>query len=578
VAKDIATMSPGQIDDVVSRIGVSISGDHHPVWHSPRMKPPHNLIGRFHSGTPALQPRRQDVLPDDLLREASRRLGVMSLIAGALWFLGTVLGHLAYYEMYSGDPRWLRFEFPDGISLMCVIVSVALFVYLGKTSKSPASILDLGLLYLVFNALCIGLSTHWEPLPEGFRPFPMITWVGAAILMFAAIIPSSPGKMFLAAFMAASMNPISMLLAKARGIDLGPLSNVVIMHYPDFLLVGVGVVISMVVTRLGQQVTRAREMGSYQLGELLGTGGMGEVYRATHRMLARPAAIKLIRPEVLGSPNSESTHLTIQRFKREAEVAANLRSPHTIELYDFGVMEDSTLYYVMELLVGMDLETLVRKNGPLPADRVVFILCQVCESLEEAHQSGLVHRDIKPANIHIGRLGLQQDFVKVLDFGLVKSFEKQSTAYSLATAVGMTPGTPAYMAPELTRGEPVDGRADIYALGCVAYFLLTAQLVFDGANPLDMIMKHYMEEPIRPSRRAKLLVPAALEDVVLSCLAKDPQERPQTAATLARSLNDVPIQRWGQEQAKRWWASETEPVTRAAVTSHPAAANGRQRA
>jgi serine/threonine-protein kinase len=379
--------------------------------------------------------------------------------------------------------------------------------------------------------------------------------------MFAAIIPSSPGRMFVAAFVAASMNPISMLIARARGMDLGPLSDVLVMHYSDYLLVGVAVVISLVLTRLGQQVIRAREMGSYQLGDLLGTGGMGEVYRATHRMLARPAAIKLIRPEMLGAPDSESTQLTVQRFKREAEVAANLRSPHTIELYDFGVTEASTLYYVMELLVGMDLETLVRDNGPLPADRVVFITCQVCESLEEAHRSGLVHRDIKPANIHIGRLGLQYDFVKVLDFGLVKSFDKRTAEDSLATGTGMAPGTPAYMAPELTNGDPVDGRADIYALGCVAYFLLTGHLVFDGANPLDMIMKHYMEEPVRPSRRAKLLVPAALEDVVLSCLAKDPQGRPQSAADLAKSLKAVPIQQWGEEQAKRWWtAHESSPA------------------
>jgi hypothetical protein len=523
-----------------------------------------NLIGRFHSGTPAVQQgSRHGVLPDDLLREASHRLGIMSLIAAALWFLATVLGHLAFREMTSGDPRWLVFAFPDYVSVIAIIASIGLFIYSGRTTRDPASILDLGLIYLVFNAFCLGIGSHWEPIPEGFHPFPMITWVGAAILMFAAIIPSSPGKMFVAAFVAASMNPISMLVARARGIDLGPVSNALVMHYPDFLLVGVAVVISMVVTRLGQQVSRAREMGSYQLGELLGTGGMGQVYRATHRMLARPAAIKLIRPEVLGSPNSEATHVTIQRFKREAEVAANLRSPHTIELYDFGVTEDNTLYYVMELLVGMDLETLVRKNGPLPADRVIHILCQVCESLEEAHQSGLVHRDIKPANIHIGRLGLKHDFVKVLDFGLVKSFEKQDAADSLSTAVGMTPGTPAYMAPELTRGDRVDGRADIYALGCVAYFLLTGQLVFDGNNPLDMIMKHYMEEPVRPSRRASLLVPAALEDVVLSCLAKEPQRRPQSAADLSRCLSDVPIQKWGEEQAKRWWASrEGSPALR----------------
>src|SRR5207249_11916746 len=157
----------------------------------------------------------------------------------------------------------------------------------------------------------------------------------------------------------------------------------------------------------------------------------------------------------------------------EAEAAANLRSPHTVELYDFGVTEDDTLYFVMELLDGMDLESLVRKHGPVPPNRAIHIVRQVCESLEEAHAQGLVHRDIKPANIHVGRLGLTHDFVKVLDFGLVKSAEGPIDELSLATAAGATPGTPAYMAPELVLGETVDGRADLYALGCVAYFLLT---------------------------------------------------------------------------------------------------------
>src|SRR6185503_14835553 len=186
-----------------------------------------------------------------------------------------------------------------------------------------------------------------------------------------------------------------------------------------------------------------RELGSYRLGELLGRGGMGEVYLATHRMLARPAAIKLIRPEALGA-DREAAELAARRFRREAEAAASLRSPHTVELYDFGVTEDRTLYFVMELLEGLDLETLVGRYGPLPANRTIHLLRQVCESLEEAHAAGLVHRDIKPANIHLGRMGLRYDFAKVLDFGLVKSVTGTSED-SLATAAGLTPGTPAYM-------------------------------------------------------------------------------------------------------------------------------------
>src|SRR4051812_12095486 len=214
---------------------------------------------------------------------------------------------------------------------------------------------------------------------------------------------------------------------------------------------------------------------------------MGSVYRATHRMLARPAAIKLIRPEVLSSQDPRSADLAVARFRREAEAAAKLRSPHTVELYDFGETEDGTLYFVMELLEGMDLEGLVRKEGPLPQKRVIHILRQVCESLEEAHVSGLVHRDIKPANIHVGRVGLRHDFVKVLDFGLVKSLAGPLIEDSMATASGLTPGTPAYMAPEMALGETVDGRADLYALGCVAYYLLTGRLVFEATTGLQLI-------------------------------------------------------------------------------------------
>ena len=180
-------------------------------------------------------------------------------------------------------------------------------------------------------------------------------------------------------------------------------------------------------------------MGSYQLGDLLGRGGMGEVYKATHRMLARPAAIKLIRPEMMGASGSSSGQSALTRFRREATSAASLQSPHTVSLYDFGVTGDGTFYFAMELLEGMDLETLVRSHGPQPASRVVHILRQVCESLEEAHAAGLVHRDIKPANIHLGRLGLQYDFVKVLDFGLVKREVEADVTFTQARASASRP-------------------------------------------------------------------------------------------------------------------------------------------
>jgi serine/threonine-protein kinase len=313
-------------------------------------------------------------------------------------------------------------------------------------------------------------------------------------------------------------------------------------------------------------------MGSYHLGELLGRGGMGEVYRATHRMLARPAAIKLIRPDSLGGVDSEGADMAVKRFRREAEVAASLRSPHTVELYDFGVTENQTMYFVMELLDGIDLETLVRDHGPVPPRRVIHIMRQVCESLEEAHVAGMVHRDIKPANIHIGRLGLRYDFVKVLDFGLVKPVGGKIDQHSLATAAGLTPGTPAYMAPEMAMAEPVDGRADLYALGCVGYYLLTAQLVFTGETSLQVIVKHLQNEPIPPSRRTNVDIPEALEGIILKCLGKQPDDRPATAGELSKALAAVPVEPWTEDEAKRWW-TEKAPASGPAGPVKPNNAN-----
>jgi eukaryotic-like serine/threonine-protein kinase len=478
----------------------------------------------------------------------------MSLLAAALWILATVLGHVALRAISGDDASWLRLDMADGIAVLSAIASLGLFAYTRKSGKDPRFILDLGLVYLILTALALSLTLHSALPSEHATIYPMITWVGAAIIMFAAIIPSTPRKTFIVGLIAASMNPLSMLIARERGtFDFASWTSALAMHYPDYLLVGVAVVISHVVTRLGHQVSKARALGSYHLGELLGSGGMGQVYRATHQMLARPAAIKLIRPEMLGGADPDTAQTAVARFRREAEAAANLRSPHTVEIYDFGVTDDETIYIVMELLEGLDLESFVREQGTLPANRVIHVLRQVCDSLAEAHTYGLVHRDIKPANIHLGRVGLRHDFVKVLDFGLVKAVADATPDETLLTVPGqMALGTPAYMSPEMALGEKVDGRADIYALGCVAYFLLTGYLVFDADKTFQMIAKHLQATPIPPSKRV-LHVPAPLERLILSCLAKDPKDRPQSAGELARSLALIDLDPWSEEQATEWW-------------------------
>src|SRR4051794_29171696 len=497
--------------------------------------------------------RRQ--FPRDLLRQASRRLQILTLVGASLWILGPAFGHLALALNEPDNPRWLGWGHIDTIAATGFAISLLTYLYARRKDRDPGFLMDLALAYMVACAACIGLMIHLGPPPgTPMDARPMISWTAPVILIFAALMPASPWKMAVAGFVAASMDPLGMILAQSEGIyHFGPLYRAFLMHYPNYLLLGVAVVISQVVTRLGKEVAKEREMGSYRLGELLGRGGMGEVYRATHRMLARAAAIKLIHPEVLAAQDRKNAGLAVARFKREADAAAKLRSPHTVELYDFGETEDGTLYFVMELLEGMDLETLVRQEGPLPQQRVIHILRQVCDSLEEAHASGLIHRDIKPANLHVGRVGLKHDFVKVLDFGLVKSVLPQDD--TMATAIGLTPGTPAYLAPEMALGESPDGRADLYALGCVAYFLLTGQLVFQAGSGLQMITKHIQEKPVPPSQRTELEVAPELDRVVLACLAKKPDDRPRSAAELERMLGQIEVEPWSEEAATQWWQS-----------------------
>jgi serine/threonine-protein kinase len=500
------------------------------------------LIGRLSSETPAdLQsaPGRPRRLPDDLLRQATRRLQVLSLLAAALWFLGPTLGHLALHFASPGDPRSGSFGFIDAVATVGFVTSIALYLTLRYTRRSPEFVLNLGLLYLVLTCIDLGVMIHWGAVSTTSTDgTPMITWVGPVILMTAAIIPAEPRKMAVAAFLAASMDSVGMLVARAEGMyHFHSTATAFLMHYPNYLMAGVAVAISAVVTRMGQQVTKAREMGSYRLGELLGRGGMGEVYLAHHRMLARPAAIKLIRPEALAGENGAKAQLAAARFRREAEAAARLKSPHTVQLYDFGTTDEGRLYLVMELLEGITLEQLVRAEGPLPPGRVIHILRQICESLEEAHDAGMVHRDIKPANIHLGRVGRQGDFVKVLDFGLVKSVGGADGQDSLASVAGLAIGTPAYMAPEMVSGEgQLDGRTDLYSLGCVAYYLLTGELVFAGETAIQTALLHVSQPPVPPSERTGKPIPTGLERLVLACLAKDPADRPQSASELNAAL------------------------------------------
>jgi serine/threonine-protein kinase len=311
----------------------------------------------------------------------------------------------------------------------------------------------------------------------------------------------------------------------------------------------------------------APDIGSYRLAEKIGAGGMGVVWKAEHRMLGRPAAIKLIRCD-LSAPRSEGSggdselaaddwcleQDTLQlRFEREARAIGALSSPHTVALYDFGVTEQGQFYYAMELLDGLSLGSLVREFGPLPPERVVCILREVCESLADAHHRGMIHRDIKPANIYVCRVGTRVDYVKVLDFGLVKTFTNLGEV-SL-TMKGATVGTPAFLAPETVKGDgAIDGRADIYSLGCVAYWMLTGTHVFTGTTIRELFRSHVGTAPTPPSSRHELPVPPSLDKIVLQCLEKDPARRPSSAEELSDLLRNTELApAWTQQRARSWW-------------------------
>jgi serine/threonine-protein kinase len=501
-------------------------------------------------------------LPDDLLRQASHRLGIACLIIAGLWAANLFLAHVILPAPdHMPDTAILRLL--DFLGAVEILVSLGLWWYSRRARRDPRFLLNLGLAYEVLIALSIGVLDWAYNAPMG------VSWIAIVILLFSAIIPSTPRKTLVTALLAASMDPVAALLWKAAGQEMPGIDVVLINAFPNYLCALIAPLISHIIGGLGREVRKAREMGSYLLGDRIGAGGMGEVWQATHRFLARPAAIKLIKPEVLTAMTKAQGDVLVQRFRREAQAAAMLRSPHTIHLYDFGVTSDGTFYYVMELLNGMDLQTLVSKHGPLPPARVIYLLRQACESLAEAHQRGLVHRDIKPGNIQVCRLGEYSDWVKVLDFGLVKSQAGEVLEPGLTAPHSVT-GTPAYLSPESALGEPVDQRTDIYALGCVAYWMLTGRYVFTGESAMQIVARHVSSEPSPPSRHSTFDVSPALDRLVLACLAKKPAGRPGTVRELSDRLGECVVESvWTREDARQWWETRMETETPVTFASMP---------
>ena len=501
-------------------------------------------------------------LPTELLSEQATRLTVFTTVAAVLWSFALLMDVVILPAL---SETWVRNWRIIPIEIVGVVGSVLMRWYLRRADTSAEHKSTVGLGMMLMNGALIAAANAWAmpaippDAPEIGRP----SWIALLILIFSMIAPGVPRQMLLASLVAASFDPLAHFIVWMLVGTAPSLVQLIIFCWPSYACAFVVVVPAKVLHRLSRRLKEAQELGSYQLIERLGHGGMGEVWRAEHRFLARDAAIKLVRPEVLGARNEEEAQTVLRRFEREAQATAALNSPHTIQVFDFGITQEGTFYYVMELLAGRDLESLVREFGPLPAARTIYLLRQVCHSLADAHVRGLVHRDIKPANIYVCRMGLDYDFAKVLDFGLVKIRNRSSNADSLTTVHQSTTGTPAYMAPECILGDvDVDRRVDVYALGCVAFFALTGSLVFEAENSMQMLMHHLHTEPTRPSERSELPIPRELDDLVLACLQKDPARRPQNAGELLGMAYSCHCSDgWGQEEARHWWQAHLPHLT-----------------
>ena len=419
-------------------------------------------------------------------------------------------------------------------------------------------------------------------MADGYLSMLQLGGTAMMVAIRAALIPSSPRRtIIVTALVGVPMLVASSVLVPAangwlawRQLDSGayPWLPATAAMMWCFVIITC-TVISWVIYGLRAEVREARRLGQYVLERKIGEGGMGEVYRARHGMMRRATAVKLLRGERVDA-NS------VQRFEREVQLTARLTHPNTITIFDYGRTDDGVFYYAMELLDGANLQRIVTVGGAQSASRVVRILTMACGALAEAHDIGLIHRDIKPANIMLCAQGGERDVVKLLDFGLIKELKVEREVE--LTGVSTLLGTPLFMAPEcILEPDSAGVRSDIYALGAVAYYLLAGGNVFDGKSTVEVCIQHIHHQPEPLSARG-VVVPAELEALVLACLDKQPDRRPQSAAELRRRLQACAIESWSQEDAAAWWhqhqpnltddvSTPSAPQTIAVHGSHPAA-------
>jgi len=514
-----------------------------------------------------------------------RRVGVLGKVLTIVWLVGN-LGSASIYVAMG----WWREYFTVGTALywLALLICFGVWMICRRGVHSPrfarliesasmmgsATAVSLMGRYIAPQALALSAEGGGFDLPT-LEPKALALMAGLQLeqilvalmlglafgyVLRAALVPSTVRRTVwitvlaivpLLALYVFAWPPLAVDRSLREAIGTYQIASLVINVFIWWTLVTIVCVsISRIIHNLRREIREAIRLGQYTLGQKLGEGGMGMVYRASHAMMRRPTAVKLL-------PLEKAGRASLARFEREVQQTARLTHPNTITIYDYGRTPDGVFYYAMELLDGASLEAVVERDGPQPPGRVVRVMEMVAGGLAEAHKLGIIHRDIKPANIFLCRQGGEFDIAKVLDFGLVKVVEGPENAN--VTSDGVVTGTPQYLAPEaLTDPDTIDGRSDLYALGAVGYFLLTGEQVFTG-NIVEICGHHLHTDPVPPSERLGRELPFELEALVMECLAKNPDDRPQSAGEIrARLAASLEVPRWRQADAQAWWQEHGE--------------------
>jgi serine/threonine-protein kinase len=477
-----------------------------------------------------------------------RRLALFGLtlfaLAGGSWAvlaLVSVLSRLggrsvAYNPLREGGPFHL------GIGL----ISGALWLIARKGRRSGPVLhgLDIVVTIVILTGLTLGAASTADPVAGGY----MALLCFYTVMLARAIVVPSTARRTLLLGIVSGISVVAIVVVHGAMRSEGAVSAAASAICWTASAIALATVASLTIFRLRREAQQARVLGQYTLEAKIGEGGMGEVWQASHVLLKRPTAVKLLPP-------SRTGEAAIRRFEREVKLTARLRHPSTVAIYDYGRTRDGVFYYAMELLEGVDLELLVTQHGPQPPGRVVHVLSQVCGALAEAHGLGLVHRDIKPANVLLLPKHGEPELAKVVDFGLVKDLQDPRGAQAGLTAANTITGTPLYMAPEaIQKPDSIDAASDLYALGAVGWFLLVGRPVFEGVNIIEVCSKHLHEPPARPSEALRSPIATDLEDAILSCLEKKQTRRPRDARELRRRLQACSVAgEWTEEQAAQWW-------------------------